>query len=149
EWSKATPYSLCIGHNVQVTSIQLARAFAVFANGGYLVEPTLIRTIVKKKSHGEAEILVDNTNPERISRFPQTLSPKIVSQVVDAMKFVTKPGGTAWRADVWGYTEVGKTGTAEKVINGTYSKTLHVTDFAGFAPVNNPAFVLAVVLDEP
>lgn len=149
EWSKATPYSLCIGHNIQMTSVQLARAFAVFANGGYLVEPTLIRKIVKKKSQGETEILVDNTSPERISRFPQTLCPKIVSQVVDAMKFVTKPGGTAWRADIWGYTEVGKTGTAEKVINGTYSKKLHVTDFAGFAPVNKAAFVLAVVLDEP
>lgn len=149
EWAKATPYSLCIGHNVQITSLQLTRAYAVLANGGYLVEPTLIRKIVKTKADGTQEILLDNMAAERISKFPKVLNSNIVNTVVTAMKYVTKPGGTSQKADIWGYTEAGKSGTPNKVINGVYSQTRYVPDFVGFTPVKDPAFVLAVILDEP
>ena len=66
-----------------------------------------------------------------------------------ALKYVTKPGGSATRADIYGYTEAGKTATSEKIVNGTYSKTDHISTFIGFAPVHHPQFVLLIAIDEP
>ena len=67
EWSLPTPYSLAIGYNLMVNSIQMARAFSVFANGGYLVEPTLLRKIVKK-----GETLYDSQQHLKRKKFCQT-----------------------------------------------------------------------------
>lgn len=144
EWSTPTPYSLAFGHNIQATSFQTIRAFALFANGGYFVQPTLVRKIVKNNV-----ALVDNTLPERRQKFPRVLDPDIVQNVVKALKFVTKKGGAASQANIWGYTEAGKTGTSEKIVNGVYSKDNHVSTFVGFAPVSNAAFVLLICMDEP
>ncbi|KKK61995.1 hypothetical protein LCGC14_3008770, partial [marine sediment metagenome] len=66
-----------------------------------------------------------------------------------SMKFITKPGGTSRLADVYGYTDAGKSGTAEKIVNGRYSKDKNISSFIGFVPVENPKFVLMVVVDEP
>lgn len=145
EWSVPTPYSLAMGHNLQLNSIQFLRAMSVLANGGYLVQPTLVRKIVK----GDGVCLLDHTLPSRRESFPRTLPIEVVQEVVKTMKYDTKKGGTARRGDVWGYTEVGKTGTAEKVIRGSYSKNQHSSNFIGFTPVIDPAFVLLVVIDEP
>lgn len=79
----------------------------------------------------------------------KVLDRETVEILVEAMKYTTKAGGTASRANIWGYTEAGKTSSAEKVINGTYSKTLHVPSFIGFTPLNDPAFILIVTMDEP
>jgi cell division protein FtsI (penicillin-binding protein 3) len=65
------------------------------------------------------------------------------------MKFVTKPGGGAPKADIYGYTEAGKTSTSEKIINGVYSKKCHISTFIGFTPAENPRFVLMIAIDEP
>lgn len=145
EWSTSTPWSLAMGHNLQATSLQMVRAYAVLANGGYLVEPTLIRKVVSR----EGEILLDNTAPERISSFPKVLDDDIVKEVVKAMKFVTKSGGQGRFGDIFGYTEVGKTGTSMKVVGGMYSEKSHFASFIGFVPATKPAFVIMVGLDEP
>jgi cell division protein FtsI (penicillin-binding protein 3) len=147
EWSLGTPYSMAMGHNLQVNSLQLLRAYAVFANGGYLVKPTLIRKIVKTTENGTEEICLDHTLIK--PPFPKVLDADIMKLVVDAMKFTTKPGGTARRADVWGYTEAGKTGTGDKVINGVYTPQRVCSTFIGFVPASDPVFVLTVVMDEP
>lgn len=144
EWSIPTPFSLAFGHNLQVTTVQLVRAYSVLANGGVLVQPTLVRRIVK-----DGKILVDNTSEERIKQFPHVLDPAIVKRIVQSMRFVTKPGGTATKADIPGYTEAGKTSTPKKIVNGAYSEVLYCPIFVGFTPVNDPAFVLAVLMDEP
>lgn len=149
EWSIPTPFSLAIGHNVQVTSIQLLRAYSVLANGGYLVKPTLVRKIIKKNEEGFDQVVIDNTTEERLKEFPRVLESEIVERIIRSMRYVTKPGGTAIRADIPGYTEVGKTSTSKKIINGVYSETLYCPAFVGFTPVNKPAFVLVVVMDEP
>lgn len=149
EWSAATPYSMAMGHNIQVNSIQVLRAYSALANGGYLVQPTLVRKIVKTLPDGSQEVLLDNTKPERKLQFPRVMSPEITRQVVTAMKYTTKVGGTARRADVFGYTEAGKTGTADKAINGIYNPQKVCSSFIGFTPLNNPAFVLIVSMDEP
>ena len=149
EWSTQTPFIIAFGHNIQVTSLQILRAYSIFANGGYLVDPTLIRKIVKTHKDGTQEILVDNTTEERIKAFPKVISPEIIDRLKYALQFVTKPGGTSRRADVPGYSEMGKTGTAEKAENGHYSKSKYVSSFVGFTPAKDPAFVLIVTIDEP
>lgn len=146
EWSKPTPFSIAFGHNVQATSLQLARAYAIFANGGYLVKPTLVRKIVKKNSDGVEVVLLDNVQNRS---FPRVMDEDIAKRVVKAMSYVTKPGGTAIKANIPGYTEAGKTSTAKKLINGAYSDRLYCSSFAGFTPVDKPAFVIVVTMDEP
>jgi len=149
EWSKGTPYTLAIGHNVQSTTMQMARAYAVIANGGFLIEPTLVRKIVQPQPDGSQKVLVDNTSQERVKKFPQVLSKKHVELVARAIKFTTKTGGTASKANIWGYTEGGKTGTGDKAINGVYDPKHVCSSFVGIAPMSKPVFVLAVAIDEP
>lgn len=141
EWSLPTPYSLAIGHNILCNSLQLARAYAIFANGGFAVQPHLIRKIVKNN-----QTIIDNTH-YRASK--QVLSPSITRPIVRAMKFVTKEGGTSRRGDILGYTEAGKSGTAEKIVDGTYAKDHNISSFVGFAPAHHPRFVLIVSIDDP
>lgn len=141
EWSAPTPSCLSIGHNILVNSIQLVKAYAILANGGLQVQPHLIQKIVK----GE-KTLVDNTGYKARTR---VLSPSTSQTVVRSMKFVTKEGGTCKRADVCGFTEAGKSGTAEKIIGGTYSKDQNISSFVGFAPAANPRFILMISIDTP
>lgn len=141
EWSPPTPYSLAMGHNMQATSLQMVRAYACFANGGFAVFPHLVRKIVKNK-----EVVLDNTVLKEQRR---VLDEDVVQTVVKAMKYTTKRGGCASRAEIWGYTEAGKSGTAEKIVGGVYSKTLCFSSFIGFAPLSHPRFVLLVCMDEP
>jgi cell division protein FtsI (penicillin-binding protein 3) len=149
EWSVSTTYSLAIGYNLQVNSIQMLRAYAMFANGGKFVTPTLLRKIVKTDPQGHKTILLDNTKEDRLKNFPIKLQHGLLDTVVKAMKYTTKPGGTGFRADIRGYTEVGKTSTSKKLIKGSYSETLYRACFIGFSPAKDPAFVLYVVIDEP
>jgi len=149
EWSKGTPFSLAMGYNLQCNSLQLLRAHAILVNGGYLVQPTLVRKIVKKAPDGTDIILLDNTHPDRLKQFPQVLPPDICELVSTTMKYSTKPGGTATRADIRGYTEAGKTSTSKKIVNGSYSETAYRSSFIGFTPAKNPAFIMVVTMDEP
>lgn len=143
EWSKATPYSLAMGHNIMVPGIQMIKAYALLANRGKLVTPTIIRKIEQEET---GEIFLDNTSHNHYER---TLSEEIVERVIDPLCHVTHVGGTARSANIPGYTEIGKTGTANKVVNGMYAEKKFVSSFIGFAPSKNPAFVLLVTLDEP
>lgn len=138
EWSVPTPYSLAMGYNLLATSLQMARAYAIFANGGYLVEPTLVKQIVK----GD-EVVFEHTPKKTL-----VLDPQIAKKVAETMKFTTHFGGTGSRAAVSGYTEAGKTGTAEKIVRGVYSKQRYISSFVGFAPAKSPRFVLIVTIDE-
>jgi cell division protein FtsI (penicillin-binding protein 3) len=142
EYSKATPPSLAMGHNILTTSLQMMKAYATIANGGFEVKPTLIRKIVRKNG----ETLLDNTVHKPLKR---VLEPEIVEQLKTAMRYTTKMGGTARRANILGYTEAGKTGSSEKVVGGVYSKKNHISTFMGYAPAIKPRFVLLVVIDEP
>ncbi len=141
EWSLPTPYSLAIGHNILCNSLQLARAYAILANGGFDVQPHLIRKVIKNN-----QTILDNTHYRASKR---VLSTPIVRSVVRSMKFVTKEGGTSKRADILGYSEAGKSGTAEKIVDGLYAKDHNISSFVGFAPADHPRFVLMVSLDDP
>lgn len=145
EWSKPTPFSMAIGHNIQANTIQMLRAFSVLANGGHLVQPTLVQKITKVTPQGQTETLIDHTSYDRLNSFPQVVDSDMIARVVKGLKYVTK----GKRSDIPGYTQVGKTGTAEKIVNGVYSKERNVSSFIGFAPVDEPLFVLMVSIDEP
>lgn len=149
EWSTATPFSMAFGHNILVSSIQMVKSYAVLANGGFDVKPTLVRKITKTYPDGREELLLDHTSQEHLSKMPRLLEEEIVERVIRSMKFVTKPGGTASKGDVPGYTEVGKTATTEKIVSGTYSKKDHISTFIGFTPAKNTEFVLLVAMDDP
>ncbi len=149
EWSKPTPFSIAFGHNILVTSLQMVRNYGILANGGFDVQPTLVRKIVRETRDGRQEVLLDNTSQERIESFRRLLEPDIIKEVVQAMKYAPKPGGSAEKGELPGYTEVGKTGTAEKIVHGKYSKKDHFSTFIGFAPADQPRFVLLVAIDDP
>lgn len=149
EWSVSTPYSLAMGHNIQTNSLQILRAYAIFANGGYLVTPTIVRKIVKTNPDGSQEILVDNISNEENKRSHRVISPERAKQLLTSMKYTTKVGGTGKRADVWGYSDAGKSGTADKVVKGIYDPHFVCSSFIGVVPADNPSFVLIVTMDEP
>jgi cell division protein FtsI (penicillin-binding protein 3) len=130
-----------MGYNILVNSIQMVRAYAIFANGGLEVQPHLVRKIIKA-----GKVLVDNTQYRAHKR---VLSPEIARTIARALKYSTKEGGTSKRADIPGYTEAGKSGTSEKIVDGNYSKTNNISSFVGFAPAQNAKFVLLVSIDEP
>lgn len=149
EWSTPTPFSLAFGHNISVNSLQMLRCYAILANGGFDVRPTLVRKVIRKKRDGSSEVLLDNTSIEKVKNTQRLLESEIVDQVVTAMKYVTKPGGTSSKADIHGYTEAGKTATSEKIVRGTYSKKDHISTFIGFAPAFDARFVLLIAIDDP
>lgn len=145
EWSTATPYSLAIGYNLMCNAVQMTRAYSVIANGGFLVQPNIVKKIVKTKKDGSQQVIWDS---HAINNKKRVLSPEVVARVTEALKYVTKPGGSGFRGEVYGYTEVGKTGTSEKIVNGVYSKQKHFSSFVGFTPVGKAKFVIFIGVDE-
>lgn len=144
QWSMPTPYSLAMGYNLMVNSLQMLRSFAVFANGGYLVKPRLIKNVVREHPGGVKELCFCSSSSKK-----RVLSEEIAQKVVNGLKFVTKPGGAAPVADVFGFTEAGKTSTTEKLFGGVYSKRAHFTSFIGFAPAEKAELIMIVCVDEP
>jgi cell division protein FtsI (penicillin-binding protein 3) len=121
--------NLPIGQGIAVTPIQMATGFEAIANHGVIHRPHVIQ---------------GDPAPAR-----RVVSSKTASQVSRMLEGVLGPGGTAQEAQVDGYTLAGKTGTAEKAIEGGYSKTDFVASFIGFAPARNPRLLVAVMVDTP
>ena len=113
------------------------------------MEPHLVKKIVHAKRNSGSEVLFETKLESPSLERKPLISSKSLSEVLKAMMYVTKKGGGGSRADISGYTEAGKTGTSEKVIQGGYSKKDHISSFLGFCPALNPRFVLMVVIDEP
>jgi cell division protein FtsI (penicillin-binding protein 3) len=118
------------GHGISTTLLNLAKGYSVISNGGYDVRPNLIYKKIEQKKN---LILKKNVSEEVV---------KVLR------KIVTDEEGTAGLANVDGYEVAGKTGTAEQVIDGQYSKT-KINTFASVFPSSNPKYVLIVMLDSP
>ncbi|MFT3987105.1 peptidoglycan D,D-transpeptidase FtsI family protein [Aestuariivirga sp.] len=131
-WSKLTEATAAFGHGFAVQPLQGAAVVAGLINGGRLIEPTFI-----KRDRAEADVVA-----RRIVK-PET------SQMLRTLFRLNVVDGTASKADVIGYRIGGKTGTAEKVENGRYSKTKNLTSFIGAFPMENPQYLLLIMLDEP
>jgi cell division protein FtsI/penicillin-binding protein 2 len=135
QWSGSTIGTVPFGHGIAVTPIQLARAYAVVANGGRLVEPHLVDRI--------DGVPITGTRGKRI------LSRAVSEQMLDLLRGVVLEG-TGTEAAVPGYTVAGKTGTAAKIDpDGRYSTTRYVASFVGLVPASRPRLVVMVMVDEP
>ncbi|MFH1460450.1 MAG: penicillin-binding transpeptidase domain-containing protein [Candidatus Omnitrophota bacterium] len=140
-WSKLSIAAIPIGHEIGVSVLQMAKAMAVIANGGYLVKPHLVNKIIDNNQQIIKEF--DYSQKKSI------ISPDIAKKMQEILKGVVERG-TAKKAKIDGYTAAGKTGTAQKLNpQGGYSHDLFIASFIGFAPVKNPKVVIAVVFDEP
>jgi len=132
-WGLTDKRSVSFGHGPMNTNLaQLARAYLVFANNGALPELKLIK---------DGNI---DTNMQ------QVFSPESTKRIAEILDSVTSMEGSGYRAVIDGYDVAGKTGTAEMVIDGKYSKEGQKrTYFVGFSPVINPKYIIAVRLDYP
>jgi cell division protein FtsI/penicillin-binding protein 2 len=135
QYSGSTMGNLPIGQGLSVTPIQMATAYAAIANGGILRKPRLVERAGGKR--------IPDAHGRRI------ISASDAAKLRKMLEGVLAPGGTASEVSVPGYTLAGKTGTAQKVINGTYSDTQFVASFVGFAPAANPQLLVAIVADDP
>jgi cell division protein FtsI (penicillin-binding protein 3) len=135
QWQPLDHATAGFGYGMSLSITQLARAYAVIANQGRLVDLSLLRK--------EPVVAPDN----QISR--HVMKAATAEQMISMMTEVVGPQGTAQRAAVDGYQVAGKTGTARKSIAGGYQKDDYVAVFAGIAPASNPRLVMAVMLDEP
>lgn len=133
--------SRCYGYAVNVTPLQVANAYCVLANGGKLMKPLLVKSVMMPNGQR-----IHSFEPEMIR---QVISPQTAKLMRRALATVTEPGGTATKAAVPGFATAGKTGTAWKVINGGYDRNRKVASFAGMLPVEAPEFVCVVVIDDP
>jgi cell division protein FtsI (penicillin-binding protein 3) len=139
-WSALSLPMMSFGQEIGVTVLQIARAYAALANDGLLPTPYLVSEIRR----GEQDI-------RRISSRPpvRVVSPGTARTLCRLMTGVVEEG-TGKLAAVPGFMAAGKTGTAQKAApGGGYAKDRHVASFVGFAPVEAPRLVVAVVVDEP
>ena len=142
KWSRLSMGSLPMGQEIAVTSLQLARAFAVIASGGLLVEPYFVEQAVNR--YGEVTYKHDPLPPKRV------LSPDTAKTMVELCHQVVLHG-TGTTANIPEFRVGGKTGTAQMAkSNGRgYDPDRYTAVFAGFAPVASPSIVGVIVVQEP
>lgn len=135
-WQPLTLATVGFGQGIMVTPMQMIRAYASFINGGYLVEPKLIKNDIP----GE-----EPPAPKRV------MAPEVATAVVDALKTVVDGDGTGKKAGLEGYVVAGKTGTAQTVDSKTkrYSSSRYISSFIGFAVGVEPKIVILTMLDDP
>ena len=139
-WSKTSIGAVPIGHEVLVTPLQLVCAISAIANGGIAMKPFVVKYIKDNKDE-----LIQEFYPEIRGRV-------ISSATAERMKAILQgvvENGTGKRARIEGLSIAGKTGTAQKVVDGQYSHSRFYASFIGFAPVDNPRVAAVVVFDEP
>ena len=133
KWGKCKLATVSFGHGITTTPLQLAKAYAIISNGGFAVEPSLIKK--ELKNYQKKKRIIKAGISEKINPILR--------------KIVTTKEGTAGFVNIEGYEVGGKTGTAEKSIAGGYTRKAKVNTFAGIFPTSNPKYVLIVLLDEP
>ena len=124
--------TISYGHGISITPMHLASATATIVNSGAKVNPTLIKGKTAKKN----EVIISNKT---------SLKMKSIMRLVVSNKY-----GTAKKAEAPGYLIGGKTGTAEKIKpSGGYSKKENIVAFTGAFPMNDPEFIITIMIDNP
>jgi cell division protein FtsI (penicillin-binding protein 3) len=132
--------SMLIGYEIAVTPIQMAAALSSIANGGELMQPRVVGAVLRSGRRLPV--------PHKV--IGRTISERTAAELTSILEAVVEPGGTATRATVAGYTVAGKTGTAKKIVNGSYrGHNDYNVSFAGFVPSRDPVFTIVVVVDSP
>lgn len=132
--------TMSFGQSISVTPIQLLSAVAAIANDGKLMKPR----IVKELTNNEGEV---------IERFEETMVRQVISkqtstEMLEIMESVVTEG-SGKNAYIPGYKVGGKTGTAQKVVDGKYAQGFYVSSFIGVAPTDDPRLAILVIVDEP
>jgi len=140
-WSKVSIAAISMGQEIGISAIQLAGLVSTFANDGVWVAPRIVAGKVEPQGTPQTVAFHPGASRRVISSYTAAEMRSMMQKVVLE--------GTGRKAILEGYTSAGKTGTGQKVdpATGAYSKTKYVASFAGFAPLNNPQIVVAVILD--
>jgi cell division protein FtsI (penicillin-binding protein 3) len=129
-WKPIETANMAFGHGLSVSLLQLARSYLIYGReGGDIIPLSFLKT--DEQPVGQPVI-----------------TPETARKMRTMLEMVVSPEGTASRAQVPGYRVGGKTGTAQKIVNGRYSHTKYVGSFVGIAPMSAPRFVIAVMIDE-
>lgn len=129
-WHKLDRATLAYGYGLATSTMQLARAYMVLANGGILRPISFIKV-------------------DEIEKGRRVFSKDIMQAVTAMMEGVVQQGGTAQKAAVVNYRVAGKTGTVKKATSGGYAEDEYLSLFAGIAPASDPRLVMVVMVDEP
>jgi len=142
QWSHYTLTSVPMGHEVSLNAVQMAAAFAVFANGGYLLQPRILRGVIAPDG-STLERHFDPLVKRRVlsAATARTMLRRVLREVVT--------NGTGRLANLEHYAVAGKTGTAQKLVDGVYSHNAYISSFICTAPVQDPRAVVLIVVDEP
>lgn len=147
EWSLPTPGTLAMGHNILVNSLQMLRAYAAIANGGYLINPTLIDSLYTPV---DDRMLLQYVAPSDVrGSSPKVFSEEVCKKVRHAMSFTIRSRGSCTRAELPGYSLSAKTGTANKFFSGLYDRHHTLSTCIGILPSEKPEIILLVCIDEP
>ncbi|MDH5748284.1 MAG: penicillin-binding protein 2 [Rhodospirillales bacterium] len=130
-WRDINTMTIAYGHGIAVTPVQMASAVATLVNGGMHMPVTILKYRGKKRPVGK-----------------QALSAETSRQMRTLMRLVVRRG-TGKNADVEGYLVAGKTGTAEKMVNGRYQEDALISSFVGIFPADAPRYLVFALLDEP
>lgn len=164
-WRPASIGYVAIGQEVAVTPLQLVTMVSTIANGGTYLPPRILMQDPPASGPGSPQNAAPPQGPQFAASpiragedLPSQLPPgshRVISTLAAAQMRKMMEGvvlfGTGKEAHLDGYSSGGKTGTAQKIdpVTHTYSKTMHIASFTGFAPVNSPVIAVAVVLDSP
>lgn len=138
--SKTSIGAVPIGQEIMVNALQLTTAISVIANGGSLMRPFIVKEIRDKKG-----VPIKTFSSFKVR---DVISPQTARKMKDILIGVVETG-TGQRAGVENYQAAGKTGTAQKVENGSYSHNKFTASFIGFIPAEHPELAIGVILDEP
>ena len=140
-WSKVSIGAMAMGQEIGVTAVQVVSMVSTIANDGVYTPPRIVAGELPPTAGPKPVVF----HPAQQHRVISTMTAVQMKKMMESVVL----DGTARRAILDGYTVAGKTGTAQKVDpkTGAYSKTKYVASFVGFAPVNNPAITVAVILD--
>jgi cell division protein FtsI (penicillin-binding protein 3) len=140
KWSGIDITRIPAGYSIAATPLQIHYGMGVIASGGHLLRPQVIRQV----RDVEGEVVYAFRPAVRRT----VLAPATAEAMARMLQRVASPDGTARHAAIPGYEIAGKTGTAQKLINGRYSERNHIGSFAGFFPASRPRVVITVIVDD-
>ena len=141
KWGKYSIAQIPMGQGVAATRLQMAMAVGALANDGILMRPMLVKRL--EDSDGN---VIQQYKPQSVRR---VVSEETSKEMVAALKTVVSKDGTAPLAAITNYVVAGKTGTAQKVVDGKYASDRFVVSFIGFFPADNPEVCISIVMDSP
>jgi cell division protein FtsI (penicillin-binding protein 3) len=141
KWGKYSIAQIPMGQGVAVTRLQMAMAVGALANDGVLMRPMLVKRLEDADGN-----VIQQYAPQSVRR---VVSEETAKEMVEALKTVVSKDGTAPLAAITNYIVAGKTGTAQKVVDGKYASDRFVVSFIGFFPADNPQVCISIVMDSP